>query len=78
MIFLMSSRCLFEGGVYSRAAFHDIFVCPRGVNLRASFHYIFACPRGVYLRAAFVRGQRLFEGGVYSNSYGKGVILFLL
>ena len=25
---------------------------------------------GVYSRAAFIRGQRLFEGGVYSSKYG--------
>lgn len=25
----------------------------------------------VYLRAAFIRGRRLFEGGVYSNNYGN-------
>ena len=32
-------------GVYSRAAFNDVF----------------ACPSGVYSRAALIRGRRLFE-----------------
>ena len=43
--FMIWVRRLFEGGVYSRAAFINILA------LRC----------GVYLRAAFIRGRRLFE-----------------
>ena len=32
-----------------------------GVYSRAAFNNIFACPCGVYSRAAFIRGRRLFE-----------------
>ena len=65
-------------GVYSGTAFNDIFACPRGVYLRAAFIRGRRLMIFLAVPAAFIRGQRLFEGGVYSNSYGKGVILFLL
>ena len=32
-----------------------------GVYSRAAFNNIFACPCGVYSRAAFIRGRSLFE-----------------
>ncbi len=35
-----------------------------GVCSRAAFNNTFAVP------AAFIRGRRLFEGGVYSSNYG--------
>ena len=44
-----------------------------GVYSRAAFNNIFACPCGVYSRAAFIRGRRLFEGGVYSSNYGMRI-----
>ena len=40
-VYLMAAfirgRDFFKGGVYSRAAFNDMFACPCGVHLREAF-----------------------------------------
>ena len=51
-------RCLFEGGVYSRAAFI------RGRRLFEG---------GVYSRAVFIRGRHLFYGDVYSQHIVRAI-----